>query len=177
MSTSTAPRPTWPDRLRREIYLGRVAVWLDDFPAREQRTLRAQLRSDIDAAAADTSMATALASLGAPRALAREYLAGLPGDRPRWNAGMLWVCSWLLLCLFTFAVFSAALLQAADAAGPDGVTARLLWTEVTAVDTPETTSLAWTSTAPWVLAVAVLAFVLGSRLWRLVPTLRPDAKS
>lgn len=90
MSTTSPTRPAslpWRDRPRREIHLGRVVLWLDDFPGRERRALLAQLRGDIDAAAVDSSMPAALASLGAPRALARTYLDDLPNDRPRWNTG------------------------------------------------------------------------------------------
>ena len=169
----TAPRPPLRERLRREVYLLELRQWLDEYPARERRALVAQLRGELDAAAADTSMSEAVTSLGRPRALAREYMALLPGDRPRWSRGLVWLAGWLLVSLCTLAVFASALLQAAAGAGPDGAGARLLWAEMTAVHTPDKTSLAWTAGVPWGLLVGLAIFLVAARAWRVVPALRP----
>ncbi|MPV37829.1 HAAS signaling domain-containing protein [Georgenia subflava] len=155
------------DVVRREAFLARLSLWLDDYPAREQKSLLAQLRGELDLAAADSSMRSAVSAMGSPRELAREYRATLPAGRPRWAAGGFWVSIGLIVWLVLFVTFVAALLQVAAAGGPDGVTAQLLWAEVTAVDTPEEISLVVSGT--WVgLALLAVVFLVGSRAWRVL---------
>ncbi|GAA1633317.1 HAAS signaling domain-containing protein [Georgenia ruanii] len=166
-------RPGLRDRVRREAYLLRLQLWLDTYPGKPRRALVAQLRADLDAAAADTSMARAIAGLGNPRALAAEYLALLPRDRPRWLVGATWAAAWLVAWLLAVTTFAAALVQVADGAGPAGVAARLLWLELTVVATDATFSVS-SEGFPWGLVLALVLLVLGARGWRVVPALRPD---
>lgn len=168
-----AARPGLRDRLHREAYLLRLQLWLDTYPGRPRRALVTQLRADLDAAAADTSMAQAIAGLGDARTLATEYLALLPRDRPRWLVGATWAVGWLAAWLLAVTTFAAALVQVADGAGPAGVGARLLWLELTVVATDTRFSLS-SQGFPGGLVVALVLLVLGARGWRVVPALRPD---
>jgi hypothetical protein len=172
-----APRPAWPDRLRREAYLLRLQVWLDTYPGRPRRALVGQLRADLDAAAADTSMREAIDSLGAARGLATEYLALLPRDRPRWRVGATWAMAWLIAWIVVVVSFLAALVQVAAGAGPAGVRAQLLWLDLTVVHTDTELSVVGDAAVPWGLAVAVALFLLGARAWLTVPRLRPRSSA
>ncbi|WP_127126588.1 hypothetical protein [Georgenia sp. SYP-B2076] len=178
MSTPTTIRPPAAhrrvrDTLRRERYLLNLQFWLDAYPARQRRGLVRQLRGDLDAAATDASMAEAIASLGDARALAREYLALLPRDRPRWQVGAAWAAGWLVAWGIAVLGFLAALFQVAADAGPEGVRAGLLWFGVTVVNTDAEVSLAGHTDFPWGVGIAVVVFLVVARAWRVVPALRP----
>lgn len=155
------------DVLRREAFLSTLSLWLDDYPGREKKALLAQLRGELDLAAADTSMASAVAAMGNPRQLAAEYRATLPAGRPRWAAGGLWATVAVIVWLILFLTFATALFQVADVGGADGVTARFLWAEVTAVDTPEEISIAADGSFAGFGVLAVV-FLVGSRSWRVL---------
>jgi len=170
------PRPGLRDRLRRERYLLALVLWLDDdYPSAQRRALVAQLRGDLDAAAADTSMSDALRSLGPARQLAAEYSDLLDPRRPRWGLGAAAAAGWFTVWLMVAAIFSAALWQVAPALGEGGASARLLWAELTVVNTPEETSVGWQEDFPWTILVGMVAFVVTARPWRAVPALRRRA--
>lgn len=153
------------DNIRREMFLARLSLWLDDYPGAEKRVLLRQLRGELDLAAGDTSMTDAVASLGSPRTLAREYRTILPAGRPRWPVGLTWAAIALLTWWVLVGTFSAALLQVASLGGAGGVTGHLLWAEVTAVDTRDEISVA--VTGHWIgLLVLLASFLAGSRAWR-----------
>ncbi|MCK6209935.1 hypothetical protein KZX45_05200 [Georgenia sp. EYE_87] len=172
-TATVVPRPGLRDRLRRDRYLLSLVLWLDDdYPSAQRRALVAQLRGELDAAAADTSMREAVRSLGPARRLAAEYSELLDPARPRWGLGAAAVSAWLLLCLAAAAVFASALWQVAPAGGVEGVTARLLWAELTVVRTAQESSVAAASGFPWTLLVALVVFVVAARAWRAVPALR-----
>ena len=180
MSTPSAvrlptPRPTRRDRVRREAYLLELQLWLDAYPAGQRRRLVRQLRADLDAAAADSSMREAVLSLGDARALAREYLELLPRDRPRWQLGAAWACGWLVVWSLAVLVFLAALVQVAPVAGVGGVRASLLWLDLTVVRTDEDFSVLGRG-VPWSLGVALALLLLVARAWRVVPALRPGRR-
>ena len=169
------PRPGLRDRLRRERYLLSLVLWLDDdYPSAERRALLAQLRGELDTAAADTSMREAIRSLGPARQLAAEYSELLDTGRPRWGLGAAAAAGWLLLCLAATAVFASALWQVASDGGAEGVTAGLLWGELTVVRTQGETSLAWESGFPWTLLVTLGVLLVTARAWRAVPVLRRE---
>ncbi|KAE8763490.1 HAAS signaling domain-containing protein [Georgenia thermotolerans] len=169
----SVPRPPLRDRIRREAYLLRLQLWLDTYPGKQRRALVAQLRGELDAAAAATSMAEAIDGLGNPRTLAGEYLALLPRDRPRWLVGATWAAGWLVVWLLAVTTFTAALVQVADGAGPAGVEARLFWLELTVVVTDAQFSVS-SQGFPGGLVLAAVLLVVGARGWRVVPALRPD---
>ncbi|WP_418607664.1 PadR family transcriptional regulator [Georgenia sp. SUBG003] len=177
-AAATAPRAGLRDRLRRERYLLALVLWLDDdYPAAQRRALVAQLRGDLDAAAADTSMPDAISSLGPARRLAGEYSDLLDRRRPRWGLGAACAAGWLLLALVATAIFAWALWQVAPATGTGGATARLLWAELTVVNTPRESSLAWRSGFPWTLIVTLAVFAVGARAWRAFPRRRRPAEN
>ncbi|MFD1506610.1 hypothetical protein FE374_15510 [Georgenia yuyongxinii] len=175
-SATPRHRPSLRERLRREAYLLDLQVWLDTYPGRRRRALVRQLRADLDAAAVESSMSEAIASLGDARSFAREYLDLLPRDRPRWQVGAAWALGWLAAWLLVVSVFVAALLQVAAGAGPDGVRARLLWAELTVRNTGAGVSVESLAGFPWSLVIALTLFLFVGRAWRVVPALRPGRR-
>ena len=77
------------DRWRRYWYLQGVELRLDAMPGRRRRAVLAELKANLEIAAAETGMTAALADLGRPVDLARQYLDQEPALRPHWNAGAL----------------------------------------------------------------------------------------
>lgn len=174
-SAHAPARPGLRDRIRRERYLLALVLWLDDdYPSAERRALVAQLRSELDAAAADTSMPEAIRSLGPARRLAAEYSDLLDPRRPRWGLGAASAAAWLVLALVATAIFASALWQVAPELGADGASARLLWADLTVVNTPQETSVAWESGFPWTLLVTLGVFLVAARAWRAVPLRRSE---
>ncbi|ROR73594.1 HAAS signaling domain-containing protein [Bogoriella caseilytica] len=165
-------RPSTLDRLRRTWYVTKVELWLDDeTPRHEVKSLTEGLRGDLDAAAADSSMREAIAELGPARELARSYRQTLSRTRkPLWLTGVGMASAWLLVAMFATAFFASALWQSAGEHGR--ASAQLLWSEFAVVrtDTEISTSI---SGVHWTVLIALVVFVLGARLWRLIPALRP----
>jgi len=163
-------RRSWHERIRRELYLAHVSLWLeDDAPSKDRTAVLTQLRGDLDAAAEGRSMRAAIGEVGKARHLAAAYSDSLrPGpNRPLWATGGAAACVWLTVCLLATAVFVVALLQAAPAGGEDGVRAWLLWSEFSAVHTSEEI---WVEVEGlnWTLLVTVLVYLAFARIWRLV---------
>lgn len=172
MTTPTAPhRPTAADRLRLLLWELRFAAAMEDYPRREGRQVRSDLRAALRDDAARIGTRAALRDVGPPRRLAARYFAELDRPRPRWSTGAL--VGTLLgvgVPLYLALAWSFGALDALHAVG--GGTARLSWlgSPVTATATGEGVVLEW-SLGWQVLAVAAglfaLGFALGSRVWRL----------
>ncbi|MFD1716605.1 hypothetical protein [Georgenia deserti] len=162
-------RRSWHERIRRELYLAHVSLWLeDDAPSTDRTAVLTQLRGDLDAAAEGRSMRAAIGEVGKARHLAAAYSDSLrPGpNRPLWATGGAAACVWLTVCLLAAVVFVIALVQAAPLAGEDGVRAHLLWSEFTVVNTPDRV---WVELdgQHWTLLVTVGVFLGFARVWRL----------
>lgn len=174
LPVSTQPeRPSRSDRLRREWYLFHLELWLEaDTPHKEVKRLKDGLRCDLDAAATETSMPAAIEDLGPARALARGYRETLKASPNKilWYSGLMAASGWLTLVILTTVVFVSALWQSAGEHGE--ASAWLLWSHLVAVRTETEMSLAFNN-VHWTALATLLAFLIGARIWRLIPRLRP----
>jgi len=163
-------RPALSDRLRRDAYLTRFGWHMQDYPQREHRRIRDDLRREIDAAAADVGMAAALRDLGHPHVLAQRYHAELDRPVPRWVAGgaaaggvVALVC--LVVMTYTFGALDALERMGGGRAtiSPLGVTTHL---SVSHGTVGAEWQVRW-GVVLAVLAAAALALPLTARVWRL----------
>ncbi|MGN9812804.1 hypothetical protein ACTMSW_26055 [Micromonospora sp. BQ11] len=177
--THTELRPA--DRLRIERAVWTLNAHLDNLPNRAKRARRRETRANLYAAAAEVGAAEAIRGLGDLRRLAAEYRTaeyGETGAQPSYSGA---VVGLLLVQVAASAfmqggthAFVAGLLAAApDATGTfqwSGIPYLTAPVTVTAVDgTQRTAGGAFTSLF-YLLWLA--AFVLGGRLWRLLPIWR-----
>lgn len=169
--SATATRPTLREAAARERYLLRFAWAMQDYPAREYRRLKADLRTQIADAAASVGLRRALADLGSPVVLAEEYLAALGTRRPRWTTGIVTagvVVGVVALLTMTYA-FGA--LDALETMGGGTMTRYPLGAETVFTVSTDGLSVEGVVTWRWALLYAGLAagaFLLGSRAWRAV---------
>ena len=160
------------DRWRRYWYLQGVELRLDAMPGRRRRAVLAELKANLEIAAAETGMTAALADLGRPVDLARQYLDQEPALRPHWNAGALAAGAVLAAWLYGTLFYTIGMVDALASAGGGRATGTFLGTRVAAVSTPEEISGQF-SGLPWgPLLVMVLTFLLVSRVWNLLPSRR-----
>jgi len=160
------------DRWNRFWYLESVELRLDAMPGRRRRAVLAELRANLDVAATEVGMPAALADLGRPADLVRQYQDAEPQVRPRWNHGALAASllfgAWLYATLF----YTMGMLDALGSAGAPQATGSFLGTRVAAVVRSGEISAEF-SGIPWgPLVVAVVVFVLASRVWNLLPSRR-----
>lgn len=172
-AATTAPvRPHLRDRLRRDWYRLRLELAMQDYPPKDYRRIARSLVAEIDAAAADRGMDRALRDLGSPRRLAAGYHAELDRERPRyWDGGivlgLVLLAAWLCLLAYWAGATDTLLAQ-----GGGTVTLEYLGSPTTVTATDDELALGTSLALPGVLLVGGLAmagFVLGSRLWRLLP--------
>lgn len=174
MSTTTT-RTTITDTVRREAYLARLSLFLDDLPRRRRRTIYRDLRADLTAAADESGMAAAVRGLGPASVLAHGYREAEGRPLPRWTLGSLVAGGIATLWLLTTLTYAFGLLDASSSAHTPGgapvtTTGSYLWTDITARATPEALSVESSGVGLLVmLAVCgVVAFLVarGWRAWR-----------
>lgn len=171
MTTTTAPTRSARDRLALSWYLARFGWAMQDYPGREYRAIRAELRASALATAAETGMPAALADLGHPYALADAYLAPLGRRHPRWATGAAVAAVVLGMLTYLIVAYSFGVLDGMLALG--GGRAEILvlggtWTFV-ATDAELAAGGPLLSGPGLLLALTLggVAFALGSRIWRL----------
>lgn len=158
------------DRWARFRYLQSLELRLDWMPGRRRRAVLRELRDNLDAAAAERGMRSAIADLGRPAALAREYVAAEPVYRPRWTSGALAAGvafgAWLYATLF----YTVGMLDALASTGTAApATGSFLGTRVQAAANADGLSAGFTG-FPWApLLVVLLTFLLVSRAWNVLP--------
>jgi hypothetical protein len=84
---------TLVDRVRIERVLWTVDFLIHDIRTRGRRTIRRELRANLQAAAQERGAAAAIRQLGSLRVLARGYLDAQYGEgalQPRWLAALWW---------------------------------------------------------------------------------------
>ena len=172
MMTTTRTRLSAGDSLRKDWYLLRFGYHMQDFPNRRYKPIRAELSAQLDEAAAHVGMRQAVADLGHPAALAEQYVASLGRRLPRWTTGA--VAAGLSIGILVFLGMSYAFgtLDTLDALGGGTRTAYPFGAPTTFVNDGDSISVESTFTlagAAFFTAVAVVSFVLGSRVWRLIP--------
>ena len=161
-----------PDRTRLELFIRRLDWHLTDLPYARVRQIRRELRANARSAAAELGMRQALANLGQPRALAAGYISAEGRPLPRYLPGVAWAVAAaigysLLVQVYGFGVLDGQLYS--HGTGP--VRTSFLGATVEAVQTAGGFHFGVTMNA-WLLAVAAVAFLVGGRMWRLLPGLR-----
>jgi hypothetical protein len=171
------------DRLRIERVLWTIDLLIHDIRTRRRRTIRRDLRTNLRVAAAEHGVGAAIRQLGPLRQLARGYLEAQYGEgarRPRWMRGALWmfVCG-LLIEALVFACFSSYVAGiSAVNPGADGI---YVWNQlgflgagtfrVRFVHGQLQSFTSLVNAGPGLLYLGA-AYILGARLWRLLPLAR-----
>lgn len=158
------------DRMRIETYLTRLEWHLEGvMPGAERKataeTLRRELMAD------PRNLAMALADLGAPRVLASRY-ADEGQQRPQWSMGVIVTGIALLAYWAVFLSYTGGMLAAVDSAAPATAHSTFLFIQVEAFSSSDGIDIGWTSGWAWLLvpaAIAAIAFLSGSRVWRALP--------
>lgn len=159
------------ERLRLDWWLLRFELAMQDYPAREARRIRRELRASVLDDAAHVGLDAALRDLGSPRRLAAAYFTELDHERPRWTDGaVLGALLGVLLPAYMWLSWQMGALDAIAEMG--GGTVELSWLGVPATLTHTEESISMQTTVGWgpLVLAAVLAsvfFALGSRIWRL----------
>lgn len=171
MTSVTQTRPTLRDAAARESYLLRFAWAMQDYPAKEYRHLKADLRAQIADAAAAIGLRRALADLGSPVVLAEGYLEALGTRRPRWTAGIVVAGVAVGVLAFLTMTYAFGALDALEAMGGGTMTRHPFGAETIFTATADELSVQGVVSWRWALlyaGVAAVAFLLGSRAWRAV---------
>lgn len=148
-------------------------MWLG-VTGKERKVLREELASNIEAAAIDTSVASALSRLGHPKELAREVAAG--PSRPTWVLGtIVGVSVWLA---YHFAIFAALDVLSGSAEGDPSAhlesrSALLPGAHFSlATDASGGLDEVTLQLGPVSLLAPLIAFLVFSKPWRLVTSRR-----
>lgn len=170
--TTTTTRTRLTDTVRREAYLTRLSLFLDDLPRNRRRTIYRDLRADLAAAADEGGMAAAVRGLGPATVLAHGYREAEGRPLPRWTLGSLVAGGIATLWLLTTLTYAIGLLDASASAlsrgaAPVTTTGSFLWTGITARATPESLSIESSGIGVLVmLAVCGIVAFLVARGWR-----------
>lgn len=159
---------TLTDRLRRWSYLQDVELWLDPMPGRRRREVIRDLRANLADAASDVGMRRAIDDLGRPRALARAYVDGEPRRRPIWTVGVLAAGGVLLLAELVLLGYLGGMTDALLSSGGGTGSGSFFGVRVTTVGTADEMSWSFVGWSWPITIAALLAFLLGSRGWRLL---------
>lgn len=161
------------DRWQQFVYLNNVDFWLDGTTPRWRRDQMRELKSSLRAAAATVGTKQAIADLGSARTLANEFAASDPKDSPTWSTGILLAISTFIAWNIIIVIYGAGVLAGLSATNNTGSTeTSFLGFPLQATYTESEIGLGF-SLAPSALVVPALIFLviflLGSRVWRLIP--------
>ncbi len=168
------------DRLRIERAVWTVDTYLSSLPARRQRAIRRELRANLRASAAQIGARQAIRDLGSLRRLSIDYLSAEYRGRPSPSMlkGLFWVVAVEAVILTAYVVGIGSFINGLEAAGPAPGSYLARWpvfgmqATVTYDTGGEFTGMTSELFLPVLLAWVSGAFVLGSRLWRLIPLMR-----
>ena len=167
--TRTRPDLSTSDRVRLDLYLLRLDWHLEaGLRGRDRKSAVRSLREEL--VADPRGLVPALTDLGSPSALAARYADDGP-PRPLWSLGVITASAALLTWWTVFLCFTGGMLAAVNDLAPAEATSTFALVQVGAFSGPEGIGISWTSGVAWLLvptAVVLLAFLLGSRSWRLL---------
>jgi hypothetical protein len=171
MTATTAIPLSVADRLRLERFLLRFSWAMQDYPRKEYLRIRRELRAEVRAAAADVGMRQALADLGHPVTLGERYIAELGRRLPRWTSGIVAGGLAVGVLVYLFAAYAVGTLDTLEALGGGSLTRYPFGTETVFTFTEDEISVLSGVSWQWAvlyLGAAAVAFVVGSRLWRVL---------
>lgn len=160
------------DLLRREWYLFRFSWPMQDYPQRQYRQVRRELRESLTAAAQDVGMRRAVADLGHPRTLAEGYIGSLGRRLPRWTTGSVAAGGAVAVVLYLLGAYGVGVLDVLDAQGGGTFVVESLGARTTFTATDSEMSVMSDASWQWAALLGVLAivvFALAARVWRALP--------
>lgn len=160
------------DRLRREWFLTRFAWHMQDYPQRTYRGIRADLRRELDVAAAEIGMASAVRGLDRPAVLAERYRDELDRPVPRWASGAVAAALAIGLIVYLGAAYTVGALDALESVGGGTLTTHPFGAETVIRATSEGVSVeTWPSLGgtATILGLGLAVFLVGARAWRALP--------
>lgn len=163
---------TLGDRFRRWSYLQDVGLWLEPMSSRRRREIVRELRGNLADAAADVGMSQAIADLGKPRELARDFVQAEPRRRPNWSLGVLALGVVALVAMLAGFSYLAGMADGLLDTGGGTAEGSFLGLHVTTVATAS--ELSWQLTGwSWPITIAgLIALLLGAQVWRALPASR-----
>ena len=171
ITQTTETRSTFGVWRRRESYLFRLDLWLEErVSLRERRSILREIRDNIKADAAARGIDTALDSLGSPRALARSFAEDGRGNRPSWNRAIYWFTGLLMLWWTLAFVYTAGMLSALISSGAESAESYFLGLPVSAFNRESGIGIGWeaSSVVAYIpLMVMVGGAIIAGRLWRV----------
>lgn len=163
--------PRWGLRhaVGREWYLFGVDLNLDGrVPGRQRKRILADLRDCIDTEAETTSLKAVLAGLGKPGVLAKSYVENADHSRPLWSGGLMVATGVLVSYWLFFFTYVLGMYSVVSQVGGE-FHSHFLFVNVMAFSDNTGIGVGWFDAAAWwvPLALTMVAFVLGSRSWRV----------
>jgi hypothetical protein len=169
------------DRLRIERAVWTLNAHLDNLPDRAKRSRRRETRANLYAAAADVGAAEAVRGRGNLRRLAAEYLTaeyGETGPRPSYGGAVVGVLVVQVAASAFLQGGTSAFVAGVLAAAPDA-TGTFQWSGIPYLTDPVTLTIVdgeqrtfGAAFTPLFHILWLSAFVVGGRLWRLLPVWR-----
>jgi len=159
------------DRASREWFLFRFSWHMQDFPQKQYRQIKRDLRRELTTAGADVGMRRVVADLGRPRTLADGYLAELGRPVPRWTTGIVAAGLAIGFIVYLGLAYALGAIDALEATGGGSITMHPFGAEMVITNTPEEISLVSSANIAGLVfsvGVGLVAFVLGSRAWRVL---------
>ena len=157
------------DRLRIEAYLAKFAWPMQDYPHREYKQIKAELRASLRTAAADVGTKRAIADLGSPFALADQYRENLGRKLPRWTAGGVAAALTVGALVYLAMAYVLGSLSTLEATGASEAEIWLYGSPMRVVHSEDLigveSTVSWASLSIYAGAGAI-AFLLASRFWR-----------
>ena len=171
MTTTTDRQLSVRERARIERYLLDFSYPMQDYPRKEYRQVKRELRASLVAATQDVGVDQAIKDLGSARALADGYISELGRRLPRWGTGAVVAALVIGAFMYLTLAYSLGAIDTLEALGGGQVDLSVLGVDTTAhVDEDSlwmSSRLTGLGAALWGGA-ALLAFALGSRFWRVL---------
>jgi hypothetical protein len=174
MTPTKRPKLSTSDQTRLDVFILRLEWHLEGkLAGRDRKNAVRSLREEVSTDPRGVKLA--LADLGIPSALATRYGDDAP-PRPLWSIGIVTAASALVIWWALFLCFTGGMLAAVDNLAPAKASATFALVDVTTFSGPDGIGIGWTSGTAWFLVptcLVLLAFILGSRSWRIITTKHP----
>ena len=159
------------DQLRRAWFRIRFSWYMQDYPGREYRRIKRELRRELAGGDPDRTFGEVLDDLGHPRVLADGYKAELPKHLPRYVTGAVAAGLTIGALMYLHLAYSLGAIEALESVGGGSFTSGPFGTVTTVTVSGNRIEMALTPTgATWLITLGfgLVAFMLGSRLWRVL---------
>jgi len=171
MTTTASPaRLPWRERLHIERYLLKFSWPMQDYPRKEYKQIKSELRASLVAAALDVGSEQAVTDLGSPFALADQYMRDLGRKIPRWSTGIAVAALAVSALIYLALAHTLGALDTLQALGGGEVELSVFGAQTTVHASDDAIwvqgTATWTALAVYA-GVALVSFLLGARAWRV----------